>query len=365
MTESVFTYAAPGLKFGRGASDEIGWDVQQLCRDVPGEAARRVLLVTDPGVAATGHPERIADGMRSRGLEVVVYAEARVEPTDASLEAAVAAARASGPFHAVVAVGGGSSIDTAKAVDLMLTNPGELMDYVNAPVGGGRAPEHPLLPLVAVPTTTGTGAESTTICVLDVLALEVKTGISPRPVAAHPRRRRPRPDDDAARDGDRVGGHGHPLPRARELDGAVVRRLRRQAARAAGALLRRQPHRRHVGREVAVAPRRSVPARGPRRLRRRGARADGPRRHLRRAGLRQRRRPRPARLRLPDRRPGPRLPSRGLPRGRADRPARDGRRDDRARRLRVPPRRRARAPPPCGRAPRRHRRAAPRRAAPA
>ena len=178
MTESVFTYAAPGLKFGRGASDEIGWDVQQLCRDVRGDEARRVLLVTDPGVAATGHPERIADGMRSRGLEVVVYAEARVEPTDASLEAAVAAARASGPFHAVVAVGGGSSIDTAKAVDLMLTNAGGLMDYVNAPVGGGRAPEQPLLPLVAVPTTTGTGAESTTICVLDVLALEVKTGIS-------------------------------------------------------------------------------------------------------------------------------------------------------------------------------------------
>lgn len=178
MTERVFTYAAPGLKFGRGASDEIGWDVQQLCRDLPAGAGRRVLLVTDPGVAGTGHPDRIADGMRSRGLEVVVYAEARVEPTDASLEAAIAAARETGPFQAVVAVGGGSSIDTAKAVDLMLTNPGELMDYVNAPVGGGRAPDHPLLPLVAVPTTTGTGAESTTICVLDVLALEVKTGIS-------------------------------------------------------------------------------------------------------------------------------------------------------------------------------------------
>jgi alcohol dehydrogenase class IV len=178
VTETVFTYAAPGLKFGRGASDEIGWDVEQLCRDVRGDAARRVLLVTDPGVAATGHPDRIADGMRSRGLEVVVYAEAHVEPTDASLGAAVATAREAGPFDAVVAVGGGSSIDTAKAVDLMLTNPGELMDYVNAPVGGGRAPEHPLLPLVAVPTTTGTGAESTTICVLDVLALEVKTGIS-------------------------------------------------------------------------------------------------------------------------------------------------------------------------------------------
>lgn len=177
MSETVFTYAAPGLKFGRGASDEIGWDVHQLCRGEQGDA-RRVLLVTDPGVAATGHPDRIAEQMRARGLGVVVHAGARVEPTDASLEAAVAFARDAGPFDAVVAVGGGSSIDTAKAVDLMLTNPGSLMDYVNAPVGAGRAPEHPLLPLVAVPTTTGTGAESTTICVLDVLALKVKTGIS-------------------------------------------------------------------------------------------------------------------------------------------------------------------------------------------
>lgn len=178
MTETVFTYAAPGLKFGRGASEEIGWDVQQLCRGGQRDDARRVLLVTDPGVAATGHPDRIADQMRTRGLEVVVYAGARVEPTDASMEAAVSFARDAGPFDAVVAVGGGSSIDTAKAVDLLLTNTGSLMDYVNAPVGGGRAPEHPILPLVAVPTTTGTGAESTTICVLDVLALKVKTGIS-------------------------------------------------------------------------------------------------------------------------------------------------------------------------------------------
>ena len=173
VSESVFTYAAPGLKFGRGASSEIGWDVQQLVG-----GARRVLLVTDPGVAATGHPERVAEGIRGRGLEVTVFAGARVEPTDASMEAAIAFARDAGPFDAVVAVGGGSAIDTAKAVDLLLTNDGELMDYVNAPVGGGRAPERPLLPLVAVPTTTGTGAESTTICVLDVLALKVKTGIS-------------------------------------------------------------------------------------------------------------------------------------------------------------------------------------------
>ena len=170
-TESVFTYGAPGLKFGEGASDEIGYDLSQY--DV-----RRVLVITDPGVAATGHPQRVADQMARYGIEAAVYDGARVEPTDASLESAIAHARGTGPWDAFVAVGGGSAIDTAKAVNLLTTNPGELMDYVNAPVGQGRDPEKALKPLVAVPTTTGTGAESTTICVLDVLAQKVKSGIS-------------------------------------------------------------------------------------------------------------------------------------------------------------------------------------------
>ncbi|MCU1537991.1 MAG: iron-containing alcohol dehydrogenase [Humibacillus sp.] len=171
IPESVFTYGAPALKFGSGAADEIGPDVAAL-------GATRVLVVTDPGVLATGWPDRVAESVRSAGLVAVVHDSAHVEPTDASIASAVERARADGPFDAVVAVGGGSSIDTAKAVDLMLTNGGELMDYVNAPVGAGRPPTRPLAPLVAVPTTTGTGAESTTICVLDVLSLKVKTGIS-------------------------------------------------------------------------------------------------------------------------------------------------------------------------------------------
>jgi alcohol dehydrogenase class IV len=112
-----------------------------------------------------------------------VFDGVHVEPSDASLSDAIEHARDTGPWDAFVAVGGGSSIDTAKAVNLLTTNAGELMDYVNAPVGAGRNPEKPLKPLVAVPTTTGTGAESTTICVLDVLAQHVKTGIS------HPRLR--------------------------------------------------------------------------------------------------------------------------------------------------------------------------------
>jgi alcohol dehydrogenase class IV len=174
--ESVFTYGAPRLKFGTGAADEIGYDLSET-------GARRVLVVTDPGVAATGHPQRVADQMGQFGIEAHVFDGAHVEPTDESLRTAVDWARDNGPWDAIVAVGGGSSIDTAKAVNLLTTNPGELMDYVNKPVGEGRAPVNPLNPLVAVPTTTGTGAESTTICVLDVLALHVKTGIS------HPRLR--------------------------------------------------------------------------------------------------------------------------------------------------------------------------------
>jgi alcohol dehydrogenase class IV len=169
--EAIFTYGAPQLKFGPGASDEIGYDLSQY-------GVRRVLVITDPGVAATGNPARIADQMTKFGIEAQVFDEVHVEPTDTSLAAAVNGARDSGPWDAFVAVGGGSSIDTAKAINLMLTNPGELMDYINVPVGNGASPVNPLCPLVAVPTTTGTGAESTTVCVLDVLSLHVKTGIS-------------------------------------------------------------------------------------------------------------------------------------------------------------------------------------------
>jgi hydroxyacid-oxoacid transhydrogenase len=174
--ESVFTYGAPQLKFGPGASGEIGFDLTQY-------GVRRALVVTDTGVASTGHPQRIAERMTQYGIEARVFDGVHVEPTDASLSAAVGYARSNGPWDAFVAVGGGSSIDTAKAINLMVSNPGELLDYVNAPIGKGAAPVNQLKPLIAVPTTTGTGAESTTVCVLDVLALKVKTGIS------HPRLR--------------------------------------------------------------------------------------------------------------------------------------------------------------------------------
>jgi hydroxyacid-oxoacid transhydrogenase len=174
--ETVFTYGAPQLKFGAGSSDEIGYDLSTY-------GVRRVLVITDPGVAATGHPQRIVEQIEKAGIEARLFDRAHVEPTDVSMAEAVDFARDSGPWDGFVAVGGGSAIDTAKAVNLLSTNPGDLLDYVNAPVGKGRDPVNTLAPLVAVPTTTGTGSESTTICVLDVLAQKVKSGIS------HPRLR--------------------------------------------------------------------------------------------------------------------------------------------------------------------------------
>lgn len=175
LTETVFTWGAPPLKFGVGALDEIGFDCAQLGLD-------RVLVVTDENMAATGIPERAAESLRSAGLKPTVYSGVHVEPTDSSLRAAAEFA-ADTDWDGFVAVGGGSSIDTAKAINLLTTNPGDLMDYVNKPVGGGKPPSAALKPLVTVPTTAGTGSESTAMCVLDILALRVKTAIS------HPRLR--------------------------------------------------------------------------------------------------------------------------------------------------------------------------------
>jgi hydroxyacid-oxoacid transhydrogenase len=168
--ETVFTWQAPPFKFGAGASEEIGYDLAQL-------GVHHVLLVTDPHVEATGAPTTVAKAIEAAGVEATIYSGAAVEPTDASFAAAAEFA-AGRDWDGFVAVGGGSVIDTAKAINLLTTYPAPILDYVNKPIGQGLAPAGPLKPLVAVPTTAGTGAESTAVCVLDVLDLKVKTGIS-------------------------------------------------------------------------------------------------------------------------------------------------------------------------------------------
>jgi hydroxyacid-oxoacid transhydrogenase len=170
--EQVFTLEATPLKFGRGAADEAGWDLERL-------GVRRAMLVSDPGVVEAGITDRVRSRVEAAGVDVEVWDRARVEPTLDSLQEAAAFA-VDGGFDGFVAVGGGSSIDTAKAADLIASCGGELMAYVNPPVGEGRAPPERLRPLLAIPTTCGSGAEATSVAVLDVPELRVKTGISHR-----------------------------------------------------------------------------------------------------------------------------------------------------------------------------------------
>lgn len=168
--ETIFTWGAPPLKFGAGATDELGFDLSQY-------GVRRVLIVTDTGLAAHGIPHRIADALKRYDISAEIFDGVHIEPTDDSMDKAAGYAREQGPWDGFIAVGGGSAIDTAKAVNLLTSGGGELMDYINKPIGRAQPPG-PLKPLVAVPTTAGTGAESTSMCILDVLSMRVKTGIS-------------------------------------------------------------------------------------------------------------------------------------------------------------------------------------------
>ena len=109
----------------------------------------------------------------------MLYDSVRVEPTDVSFRQAIEFAT-DGDFDGFVAVGGGSSMDTAKAANLYSTYPAEFLTYVNAPIGMGEPVPGPLRPLIAIPTTTGTGSETTGVAIFDLLDMKAKTGISHR-----------------------------------------------------------------------------------------------------------------------------------------------------------------------------------------
>jgi hydroxyacid-oxoacid transhydrogenase len=170
--ETIFTMEATPVKYGAGASADAGWELRRL-------GVKRAMLVTDPGVAALGHPERIKKLIEAEGIDVVVYDQARVEPTLDSLQHAADFALEH-EVDGFVSVGGGSSMDTAKVANLVSTHPAPVMDYVNPPVGAGKKPPSAIKPHLAIPTTSGTGSEATTVAVLDIPDLKVKTGISHR-----------------------------------------------------------------------------------------------------------------------------------------------------------------------------------------
>lgn len=168
--ETAFEVDAARVIYGSGALAEAGAHAQAL-------GMRRVALITDARVAKLAPVEIVAASLRAAGLDVAVYDETLIEPTDASFRAAATFAR-DGAFDGFVSVGGGSVLDTAKAANLYATYPADFETYVNAPLGLGKPVPGPLAPHVACPTTCGTGSEVTGIAIFDFLEHHAKTGIA-------------------------------------------------------------------------------------------------------------------------------------------------------------------------------------------
>jgi hydroxyacid-oxoacid transhydrogenase len=170
--ETVFTMDTSSIKFGAGSTREVGDDVRD-------RGLKRVMLFSDPNLVETDAYAIARNSLTSAGLDVIEYSDVRVEPTDESFKKAIDVAADSGP-DGFVAFGGGSVIDTAKAANLYSTYPADLLTYVNAPIGQAAPVPGPLKPLIAIPTTAGTGSETTGVAIFDLVEMHAKTGIAHR-----------------------------------------------------------------------------------------------------------------------------------------------------------------------------------------
>jgi hydroxyacid-oxoacid transhydrogenase len=170
--ESAFSVDRNPITFGRGALGEVGPWARAL-------GLSRVALLTDPRVAALEPFARARSSLAAAGVDIALYDDVKVEPTDRSFADAAEFA-VDAKVDGFVSIGGGSVIDTTKAANLYATHPAELLAYVNAPVGEGRPIPGPLRPHIACPTTSGTGSECTGIAIFDLLAMKAKTGIAHR-----------------------------------------------------------------------------------------------------------------------------------------------------------------------------------------
>jgi len=168
--ETAFNMASSNIRYGPGASLEIGMDLADM-------GAKNVMVVTDPNLAKLDFVSAILGALEEQSVGYTLFDQVRVEPTDASLKQAIDFAAANS-FDAFVGIGGGSALDTAKAANLYSTYPADFLDYVNAPIGKGKPIPGPLKPLLAIPTTSGTGSETTGVVIFDLVEMHAKTGIA-------------------------------------------------------------------------------------------------------------------------------------------------------------------------------------------
>jgi len=170
--DTAFQFSASNLRFGTGITREVGDDLVDL-------GVQRTLLLMDAAIRETSTAETVLSSLKAARIDYEVYDRIVIEPTDASFREAAAFARR-GRFDSFLAVGGGSTIDTAKAANLYSTHNADFFDFVNAPIGKGLPVPGPLKPLVAIPTTAGTGSETTGVAIFDYVEKRAKTGIAHR-----------------------------------------------------------------------------------------------------------------------------------------------------------------------------------------
>lgn len=168
--ESIIVMQTSTIKYGFGATREIGFEMKKL-------GSQRVLVVADPNLVEHDPVQVALESLEAEGIEVVLFTDIQIEPTDSSFKKAAQFAK-SGTFDGFVAIGGGSTVDTAKVANLLATYPADLFAYVNPPVGQGRPVPGPLKPMIAIPTTAGTGSETTGTAIFDYQEKHVKTGIA-------------------------------------------------------------------------------------------------------------------------------------------------------------------------------------------
>ncbi|NQZ66685.1 MAG: iron-containing alcohol dehydrogenase [Lentisphaeria bacterium] len=167
---NVFTMETVPLKFGWNLSQEVGYDAAYL-------SMKHVMLLADPNVLELAAV--VTKSLTEQDITYTLFTDIASEPTDKSWQLAIDCAQAE-KFDGFIAIGGGSTLDTAKAASLYSEYPDDFLAYINKPIGQAKPIPGPLKPLIAIPTTAGTGSETTSIAVVDILDLNVKTGISHR-----------------------------------------------------------------------------------------------------------------------------------------------------------------------------------------
>ena len=205
VLETAFAMDAASIKFGFGVTAELGFEMKRL-------GVKRAMVLTDQSLLETAAVKTSLESLYDDGIEFIVYADVSVEPTDASFADAIRFAE-QGEFDGFVAVGGGSVMDTAKVANLYDSHPADFLEYVNAPIGKGTPVPGALKPLIAVPTTAGTGSETSGVAIFDMKEIHAKTGIANRALKPHmglvdPENTRSMPRNVAAFSGFDVLCHG-------------------------------------------------------------------------------------------------------------------------------------------------------------